>query len=99
MNEPSRLQKRKAKTEAKKLNAVFINIIRNFNNEIQALDATKENGVPLEDSSYNLIYKKYLNRYESTVVSMVNAGKFKYNMPDKKYFERKYNPINGEHVK
>ena len=92
MEQPSRLLKRKAKTETNKLNATFINMAREFKNKILALE---DDGKELEDGMYGVLYKEHLQKYEDKVDSFLKAGKFKYTTPDRDYFKRNFNPIDG----
>lgn len=92
MEQPTRLQKRKAKAETKKHNVIFINLAREFKNKILALD---DDGKELEEGQYGVLYKEHLKKYEDLVSSMEKAGKFKYTTPDYDYFKRNFNPIDG----
>lgn len=90
---PTRQQKRKAQSETKKLNVTFINMAREFKNQVLLIE--EDEGVTLEGGQYGVLYLIHLKKYEDKVDEYVKAGKFKYTSPDRDYFKRNFNPTDG----
>lgn len=96
MQTKKRFQERKAKQEAKRLNVGFLQIIRDFNREIQGLTwIPSDKHQDLETGRYGIVYRKHLNRYHKEVDRLEKGKKFIFTKPNRDYFEEKYNPING----
>jgi len=95
----NRKVKRLIAFETKRNKEKVKNLERQFSKEILSIDASTQSMVAnLEDSIYNDIYKKYLARFVTLIESMVEAGCFKYTVPNKEYFKKLYNPIDGTKI-
>lgn len=85
--------------ETKRNGARIKTLEQNFAREIIAIDADSEKLIAnLEDSIYNNIYKKHLAKFVGLIELMERTGCYKFTDPNKEYFKKLYNPIDGTKI-